>query len=363
MKHDEIELSKETDRLEIPETTHNKTSLPADTFLPEESSGNGHIPPSDRNGDGLFRGKKKKNLASQTILSFLVLTRPFRTLVLSIVANPKVLFVLTVFTTLLAGARLEGGAPLQNPADLLKGAPFSFTLMGILFVHEMGHYLTAKKYGVKTSPPYFLPGPWFPWGIGTFGAVIKIKSPIFKKNALLDIGAGGPIAGFVVSILAVVIGLQTSQIVEITEGGALIRLGDPLIFTFIANILGKIPPEGYDITLNSVAFAGWFGFFLTSLNLLPIGQLDGGHVIYALLGKKQHRYIGIAVVVILPFLGYYGWTGWYLWAVLTTLIGVKHPPIVDQETPLDFKHLLISIISILTFIVTFMPVPFMTNPG
>ncbi len=276
---------------------------------------------------------------------------------------PAILFFLTVFTTLVAGSRMEGGLPLQNPVDLFKGVPFSLALMSILFVHEMGHYITSKIYGVKTTPPYFIPGPWpgnFIFGIGTFGAFIRMKSPIVKKTALLDIGAAGPIAGFVVSVLAVVIGLQSSKIVEMEAGRSLFRLGDPLIFTAIASILGKNPPAGFDIALNSVAFAGWIGFFVTSLNLLPIGQLDGGHIAYALLGQKQ-RFVSIGMVFVLVILGTTGWTGWLVWAVLTAVLGVRHPPTMDEAAPLDFKHQLVGWGSLVLFIITFMPTPFMVG--
>lgn len=272
-------------------------------------------------------------------------------------ALPAILFLITIFTTLLAGSYQEGGEPFRRPADLVKGIPFSFTLMSILFVHEMGHYVTSKFYGVKTTLPYFIPGPWAPFGIGTFGAFIRMRSPILRKNALLDIGAAGPIAGFVVSIFAVGVGLYSSKIVEIQEGNALLRLGDPLMFTFLAHFLGKVPPAGYDVALSSVAFAGWFGLFVTSMNLLPIGQLDGGHIAYALLGRKQ-RFLSIGMVVILIILGVIGWPGWYIWAILISFLGLHHPPTIDEDVPLDLKHQLIGWGSIVLFIVTFMPVPF-----
>ncbi len=270
---------------------------------------------------------------------------------------PLVLFLLTVFTTLLAGTYQEGGDPLRRPSDLARGIPFSFTLMSILFVHEMGHYITSKRYGVKTTLPYFIPGPWAPLGIGTFGAFIKMQSPILRKKALLDIGAAGPIAGFIVSIIAVAIGIYSSRLVPMGEREALLHLGDPLMFTFLGHFLGKTPPPGYDIALNSVGFAGWIGLFVTSLNLLPIGQLDGGHIAYALLGKK-HRYLSIGMVLVLIFLGAIGWSGWFVWAILTSFLGLHHPPILDEEVPLGFRHRVIGWASIALFIVTFMPTPF-----
>lgn len=273
---------------------------------------------------------------------------------------PIILFLSTVITTLVAGAMQEGANPFRDPAELLVGLPFAVTLLLILFCHEMGHYLTALRYGVHVTLPYFIPGPWFPFGIGTFGAFIRIKSPIYKRTALLDIGAAGPIAGFIVSIFAVALGLQSSEIVPMASGAGLIQLGDPLIFTLIAGVLGKTPPEGFDIALNSIAFAGWIGFFVTMLNLLPIGQLDGGHIIFALLGRK-HRYISMAAIVILVMLAINGWWGWYLWAVLTALMGVSHPPVMDGPVPLDFKHRMVALVSFLIFVLTFMPNPIMVG--
>ncbi len=273
-------------------------------------------------------------------------------------AVPILLFLATVLTTLLAGAYQEGGDPIRYPGDLAKGVSFSFTLMTILFVHEMGHYVTSKRYGVRTTLPFFIPGPWPPFGlIGTFGAFIRMKSPILKKRALLDIGAAGPIAGFVIAALAVCIGLYSSKIVKLEESDALLHLGDPLIFSLLLHLMGKTPPVGYDIVLNSMAFAGWIGFFVTSLNLLPIGQLDGGHIAYALLGKKQ-QYVSVGMVFVLLALGMMGWPGWYVWAILSLLLGVRHPPILDEEVPLDVGHRLVGWGSLLLFVLTFIPVPF-----
>jgi len=330
-----------------------------------EASGNG-APPDPRVLPPKRRRRRRFKLPGplRRLLSFLnALTAPF----LPIITNPVILFLATSVTTILAGAFQEGVDFQQNPADVVKGIPFAFTLMAILFTHEMGHYITSKRYGVDVSGPFFIPCflPGLitpPFGlIGTFGALIKIKSPIFKKTALLDIGAAGPIAGFVVSIAAVAVGLYSSQIVAVSPGGALLHLGDPLIFTMIAGLMGKIPPEGHDIALSPVAFAGWIGFFVTSLNLLPLGQFDGGHIIYSLIGKKAH-YVSRGMVLILLFSGITGWSGWIFWAILGLLFGVRHPPIVDEETPLDLKHWVVAMVSILIFIITFMPTPFMTGP-
>jgi len=270
---------------------------------------------------------------------------------------PLILFFLTCITTLLTGSYQEGGHPFSHPADIVKGIPFAFTLMLILFVHEMGHYVTSQVYGVKTSFPYFIPGPWPPYGIiGTFGAFIKMRSPILQKKALLDIGAAGPFAGFGIAVVAICVGLYSSKIVRIDETSSLLQLGDSLVFTFLAHLMAKAPAEGFDLALNPVAFAGWIGLFVTSLNLLPIGQLDGGHIAYALLGKKQ-KFLSIAMIVVLIVLGRMGWEGWYIWAAMAALLGVRHPPTSDEETPLDFKHRLLGISSVVLFIITFMPVP------
>ncbi len=329
-----------------------------------EPSPNGH--PRVYEPEPLVQPKKAKKPRFRI---WAILPYPLRLAIKSffgVIFNPIVLFLMTAVTTLVSGAVLAGSVqigmnPFQNPANLIAGIPFAFTLLLIFFVHEMGHYLTAKRYGVNTTVPYFIPAPWFPIGIGTLGAVIRIKSPIFKKNALLDIGAAGPIAGFVVSIFAVIVGLQSSEVIEISDVTAYFRLGDSLIFTFIQVVLGKLPPEGYDIMLSPIAFAGWLGFFITAMNLLPVGQLDGGHIFYAVFGSKS-RGISIGVILILVFLGILGWKGWFLWAFLCTLMGVRHPPVVDEDLPLDFKHRLVAIGSIVIFALTFMPNPFMIGP-
>src|SRR5579863_7008153 len=267
------------------------------------------------------------------------------------------LFILTLLTTLISGARLEGVDPLRNPALLFRGAPFAFSLMTILFVHEMGHYLTSKHYGVQTTPPFFIPGPWFPSGIGTFGAFIRMRSPILQKHALLAIGAAGPIAGFVVALGATVAGLLMSTVAasdSIPHNTWV--LGNALLFSALTHLLLQ-PPAGYDIILHPVALAGWFGFFVTSLNLLPIGQLDGGHIAYALLGKRQ-REISIGIVLILVVLGFYGWPGWYVWAFLTTMLGVRHPPTIDEDIALNLSYKIMGWGSLVLFILTFMPIPF-----
>jgi membrane-associated protease RseP (regulator of RpoE activity) len=251
---------------------------------------------------------------------------------------------------------MEGANPFRDPASLAKGIPFSFTLMAILLTHEMGHFLTAKNYGVPATLPYFIPAPPIPFLIGTFGAFIRMKSPILTKKAILEIGASGPIAGFVVAILAVIIGLTQSEVVAETTS-ATFKLGAPLIFNFLDGLLLDVP-EGSDVLLHPVAFAGWIGLFVTALNLIPIGQLDGGHVVYALLGKR-HTLVSIGMIGALLVMGFIGWPGWYFWAFLTAILGVRHPPMVDPEVVLEPRQKLIGWLSLAIFALTFTPNPFM----
>jgi len=265
-----------------------------------------------------------------------------------------VLFIATIFTTLLAGALQQSAEIFQHPAELIRGIPFSFTLMAILLTHEMGHYLTSRYHGVSATLPYFIPAPSI---IGTFGAFIRMTSPILSKRALIDIGASGPIAGFVVAIAAVAVGLHYSRVVEVStlEG---MKLGTPLIFSMISNLMIGPVPMDHDVLLHPVAFAGWIGMFVTALNLIPIGQLDGGHVVYAVFGRR-HRTISLLMIPILILFGIYGWPGWFLWAVLPLIFGINHPPVLDSDHPLGFSRQIIGWISLAIFILTFTPTPFM----
>jgi membrane-associated protease RseP (regulator of RpoE activity) len=263
-----------------------------------------------------------------------------------------VLFLLTLLTTTMAGSFSAGVNPLEDLRLLVHGLPFSATLMTILLVHEMGHFLVARWHGVEATPPYFIPGP--PFLIGTFGAFIRMRTPT-NRRALFDVGAAGPWAGFLVAIPAVIYGLSISTVgppVEEPEG---LLLGDSLAFAALARLALGVSPAEVTITLHPIALAGWFGLFVTFLNLLPVGQLDGGHVVYALLGRF-HRLVarlGLAVILGLAFLG---WNGWLIWAVLVTMIGLDHPPTVD-DTPLDPRRRLGAWLTVGLFVVTFMPVP------
>ena len=265
-----------------------------------------------------------------------------------------ILFILTFFSTLSAGALQKGINIFKEPSRIIEGFPFSGTLMTILLFHEFSHYVASKRHHTKATLPYFIPAPSL---IGTFGAFIKMKSPIITRKALIDIGASGPISGFIVSIIASLIGLSMSEIVSAENISGAIKLGDSLLFSFLSKLVIGVPPEGHDIILHPVAFAGWIGLFVTSLNLIPIGQLDGGHIAFALLGNK-HKYLSISLVIILASLGIFYWEGWALWAVLMLILGIKHPPVIYWEVPLNSKRRLIGFSAFIIFIITFIPKPF-----
>ena len=268
----------------------------------------------------------------------------------------------------------------------MNGVFFSVALIFILGTHEMGHYVYGKKYGVDITPPYFIPAPPFISPIGTFGAFIKIKSAISTKKALFDIGIAGPLAGIVAAIPVIIIGIRLSKVVEVTDKSLEygITLGSPLLFSLISDsVLGKIP-EGYDLLLHPVAFAGWIGLFVTALNLIPAGQLDGGHIIYAIFSRKWHRRFSIFIIIFLIVFGvgtkaifsyfmpliegnnlgaytemisFEGWGGWVMWAAILTIMGTNHPPTRYDEIKLDGNRVFLSFVSLLVFIGCFTPLP------
>jgi len=264
-----------------------------------------------------------------------------------------VLFVLTFISTLTVGAMHEGIDVFSEPIKIYKGWPFSIALLLILLFHEFSHYVASKKHRIEASLPYFIPAPTL---FGTFGAVIKMKSPITTKNALIDIGASGPIAGFIISVIATIIGLSFSRIMPVHDAVNVISLGDSLLFKGLARaILGAVP-DNQDIYLHPVALAGWIGFFVTSLNLIPVGQLDGGHIAYAILGER-HTAISRVLIGVLIALGIFVFSGWLVWAVLLFFLGAKHPPILYPEVPLDPKRKTVGLSALIIFILTFIPVP------
>jgi membrane-associated protease RseP (regulator of RpoE activity) len=264
-----------------------------------------------------------------------------------------VLFLLTFVSTLVVGALHAGVNIMEKPQDIFQGLPFSLALLSILLVHEFSHYITSRRHGIEASLPYFIPAPTL---FGTLGAFIKMRSSITTKNALMDIGASGPIAGFLVSVVAVIVGLHYSEIHALPrQTGEMMILGDSLLFIALTKIVIGSIPDTYDVYLHPIAFAGWIGFFVTSLNLIPAGQLDGGHIAYAILGER-HRWVSKIMIGLLVLLGYF-FQGWLVWAVLLFFLGSKHPPILFPDVPLDPRRKAIGLIALVIFILTFIPVP------
>jgi membrane-associated protease RseP (regulator of RpoE activity) len=269
------------------------------------------------------------------------------------------LFLATVLTTVFSGA-LQAGVGLtdiwQDPGRLLLGLPFSVSLLAILGVHEFGHYTLGRRRGIPVSLPYFIPVPP-PFIAGTLGAVIRMSGAIRDRRALFDMAVAGPLAGLVVAVPVYAIGLKLSVVTRI-QGDAYVRLGDSILPKLIEWLtIGPLPP-GHDVILHPVAFAGWFGFLVTALNLVPAGQLDGGHIVYALFGRR-HGLISKAAVAGLVLIGLaFSSINWLLWAVLiVALMGFQHAPTMDDITPLDGRRRALGLFALVLLLLLLPPVP------
>jgi Zn-dependent protease len=282
-----------------------------------------------------------------------------------------ILFLLTVISTLAVGAEFaqsyaqnrEPFSGRQNPVSLMTlpfkhptmlrlGVPFSFTLLLILFAHEMGHYVACKIHRIDVSYPYFIPAPTI---LGTFGAFIRIRSPITTRRALFDVGLSGPVAGFVFALPAMAIGVATSKIVPGAEENAAIVFGHPLLVRMFNGLFHS----GTDVTsllLSPVGRAAWVGLFVTALNLLPIWQLDGGHILFSFT-SESHRRISLILAVGLLLMGSLS-PLWYIWGGLLLLLSLRfrHPPVYDYW-PLDPKRKMWAAFGIMIFILCFTPWP------
>jgi len=292
------------------------------------------------------------------------------------------LLLLTCFTTLVVGAHMQynfalgrpaflfddSPAPffrapwaLQHPARLLLGIPFAGTLMLILLAHEMGHYLCCKRYGVWATLPFFIPAPTL---IGTFGAFIRIRSPIRSRTALFDIGIAGPIAGFVVAVGVLVVSLGLSRPIPAGTPPADLELGFPLIFQLVHHLLtaagaghGAAVVPLNRMLLHPAAIAAWVGMFATALNLLPGGQLDGGHIVFSI-APRAHRWISWLTTIVLLFMAYYLCYVWLMWAVLLRLSSLRHPQVAEWPK-VSGSRIVLAGFAVLMLVLTLAPAPFL----
>jgi len=302
-----------------------------------------------------------------------------------------IMFLVTVLSVMVSGGLSSlqtdlSNDPLTAARQIINaGWPFAVSLLAILSTHEMGHYIAGRMHGVHVTLPFFIPLPFTP--LGTMGAFISMKEVPKNRRVLMDIGVAGPIAGFIVSIVVVLIGLSLSTLNAIPlmfpEGQGMQMEGNSLIYLFLKYLqYGELLPQpatfgdsgpvlywlryfftgqptpygAMDVLIHPVAWAGWVGFLVTSLNLIPAGQLDGGHIFHLLFGTKWSRRILPLILALLVGLGFF-WSGWWLWAGLVFLFGRRYAEPLDQITPLDTRRKVLGIIALIIFIITFIPVP------
>ncbi|HXM11902.1 MAG TPA: site-2 protease family protein [Terriglobales bacterium] len=286
-------------------------------------------------------------------------------------------FVLTLLSTTVVGARMQYnflhrqsvfslnddslslfpiGWIAHHPANLLLGLPFSLTLMFILFAHEMGHYLYARRYRVYVTPPLFVPCPYLSL-FGTLGAFIRIKSSIPSRAALFDIGIAGPLAGFIPACISLLYGLSLSR--PMAGSTTSLQLGFPWAFYLASHVLHISVPLSA-LSLHPIAAAAWVGMFATALNLLPVGQLDGGHIIFSI-SPRWHRWISLATIVALIPLGKYRWLGWLVWAVLLTAT-LRHPRVPRYPDASGGRRVL-ALCALVILMLTFTPAPLENGSG
>lgn len=266
------------------------------------------------------------------------------------------LFLATILTTLYVGAYNEGFDPLQNPGTLKFGIPFASALLLILGTHELSHYFVAQRRGLRVSLPYFIP---VPTGLGTFGAFIRMESVAKDRKGFFDVGLAGPLAGLAIAIPVLILGLSLSEVKPIIDGPGYFQEGNSLLYLALKYIVhGQIlPSKGVDVFLHPIAFAGWIGLMITGVNLLPAGQLDGGHVAYALLGGA-YKWVAQLILLLLMGLGLFLWRGWLLWAFLILLSGPSHPRPLNDITGVGGKRKVIGILALILLLTIFTPVPF-----
>lgn len=278
------------------------------------------------------------------------------------------LFVLTLFSTLAAGAQFAAAyaagqpafddffvgyfRPFTHPQLFLTGLPFALTLVGILLAHELGHFFACRYYHIQASYPYFVPAPTL---IGTLGAFIRIRSPITNRKALFDMALAGPLVGFLIAVPMLAIAIAQSRVISGAEAATPLIFGQPLIERILEAWL-RPGISHANLLLHPIGRAAWVGLFATALNLLPAGQLDGGHILYTV-ASQRHRQISLGVAIVLVPLALL-WPGWLLWAVLLIAIGFRHPPLIDRWEPLDARRRIWAAVAVGIFVLCFMPAPF-----
>jgi len=281
------------------------------------------------------------------------------------------LFAITLISTLAAGAQFSSAyasghqptfdnffssyfQPFVQPRLFLTGIPFAFTLLGILLAHELGHLFACRHYGIRATYPYFLPAPTL---IGTLGAFIRIRSPIVNRKALFDMALAGPFVGFLLAVPALTLAIAYSKVVvPASDASSSLVFGRPLVERLLEFWL-RPNMRGSQILLHPIGRAAWVGLFATALNLLPSGQLDGGHILYALYSRR-HRTISLGVAIALLPLAWRYWAGWVVWAVLLITIGFRHPPLIEYWEPLDRGRRIWAAVALAIFLLCFMPAPF-----
>ena len=279
------------------------------------------------------------------------------------------LLLLTIVTTTWVGANhyaafladFRGVAPPNSAWNLLaNGVWYSATILAILGCHELGHYLACRYYDVDASLPFFLPVPLLM--TGTLGAFIRIREPIPQKRMLFDIGIAGPIAGFLVAVPALFIGIAMSHMVRLPNPlpPMTFELGEPLLYKFASWAFWGATPDGYTLNMHPMAFAAWFGLLATALNLFPIGQLDGGHISYAVLGPRSTYVTFLTIGVAIALAAFFS-SSWVVWTGLTVIMlfmfGPRHPRVYDEHVPLDRSRLLLALFALVMFVLCFTPAP------
>lgn len=268
-----------------------------------------------------------------------------------------VLFLLTIASVFLTGGLKTAVIPGHEAIlalDVAEGTRLTVGLLGILFAHEMGHYVACQYYGVDATLPFFLPAPFLTM-VGTLGAFIRIRSPIPNRRALFDIGVAGPLAGFAVCMPVLWLGLHEATVVATDPNAGGIFLGEPLLFQWATRLVHGRLSDAQTLNLGPLGLAAWFGLFVTALNLIPIGQLDGGHVTYALLRQRagQISRVGSWVCVALVYFG----PSWILWAVLVRVLGRRHPSTMNDWAPVGRGRVLVGLLSLAVFVICFVPNP------